>query len=397
MSRHFNCPSCRKRVSLSQISLAVMDLEGPPEWWCQVCKQSAAQSLWGKSSDGIPAPSFFFYQGPAKSEAFAKKLPRAITRKAVFAASMPIFGSNRSIRQNVQHDPDSGVAGYETVAIYHTKERYVLMGRYFSPNTGTATKVVMLLSGSGNVAANYLGKVADRYLKRLNVAVLMMDYRGFGGSDRKAPSEQGLFTDARAMFAYLTEGEEMGGLGWRPDQVVIHGYSLGTGVAANLAQEKKHCAGVVLQCPFTSAAAMARASGGAIGGWLGKHGATMDVKNKIGNVTKPVLLLIANQDANMKAHGDDIAATFSTAANFTVGRYDGLHEEPHNAFKDGGNKTIPRATGPGGTVVRSEVRNPNKGDMFLKDPLGLAVPGNVKTSSGIIGCIGTIQAWYAAL
>src|SRR5262249_12922170 len=90
---------------------------------------------------------------------------------------------------------------------------------------------------------------------------------GFGGSDRKAPSEQGLFTDARAMFAFLTEGVEMGGLGWRPDEVVIHGYSLGTGVAADLAREKKNCAGVVLQCPFTSAAAMARESGGAIGGW----------------------------------------------------------------------------------------------------------------------------------
>jgi hypothetical protein len=189
----------------------------------------------------------------------------------------------------------------------------------------------------------------------------------------------------------------MGGLGWRPDQVVIHGYSLGTGVAANLAREKKHCAGVVLQCPFTSAAAMARESGGAIGGWLGKHGATMDVKNKIGSVSKPVLVLIANQDANMKAHGDDIAATFSTAPNFTVGRYDGQHEDPHNAFKDGSNKTFARSVGPGGKVLRSEQRDPRKGDMFLKDPQGLAIPSNLKESSGIIGCIGVIQNWYAAL
>jgi pimeloyl-ACP methyl ester carboxylesterase len=282
------------------------------------------------------------------------------------------------------------------VAIYHTKERYMLMGRYFSPRNVPATKVVMLLSGSGNVSANYLGKVADRYLKRLNVAVLMVDYRGFGGSDRKAPSEQGLFTDARAMFAYLTEGPEMGGLGWRPTDVVIHGYSLGTGVAANLAREKKHCAGVVLQCPFTSAAAMARQTSGAVGGWLGKHGAAMDVKNKIGTVSKPVLVLIANQDEGMKAHGDDIAATFSASPNFTVGRYDGVHEEPHNAFKDGSNKTILTSATGSGRVLATEQRDPKRGEQYLKDPTGMAVAGNLKVSTGV-GCIGVIQNWYAAL
>jgi pimeloyl-ACP methyl ester carboxylesterase len=397
MSRHFNCPSCRRRVSLADISPTVVEVGVPPVWWCHKCRQEAPLDRWGNSSDGIPASSFFYYYGAAKSESFLKKLPRALGRKATFAGSLPVIGSTRRIHQRVQHDPDLGIASYRPVAIYHASERYVLMGRYFVPNSGTATKVVMLLSGSGDVAANYLGKVADRYLKRLNVAVLMVDYRGFGGSDRKTPSEQGLFVDARAMFAYLTEEVEMGGLGWRPNQVVIHGYSLGTGVAAQLAKEKKNCAGLILQCPFRSAESMARETAGAFGAWLGRHGARFDVIDKVGSVNRPVLLLIANQDEGMKSHGDDIALKYSAAPNFTVGRYDGQHEEPHNAFKDGGNKTIPRSTGPGGVVRRAEVRNPKKDEMFLINPNLPAVAGNLKASSGVIGCIGVIQSWFASL
>lgn len=335
MSRHFDCPSCRKRVSLSDIAPAVLELGVAPQWWCRKCKQAAPQASWGRSKeDHVVASSFFFYQGPAKSESFIKKLPRALGRNPTFAASAPIFGSRADIHQHVQHTPDHSVATYETVAIYHVAERYVLMGRYFAPRTNNATKVVMLLSGSGNVARNYLGMVADRYLKDLNVAVLLVDYRGFSRSDRKAPSEQGVFVDARAMFAYLTEEIEMGGKGWRPSQVVIHGYSLGTGVATQLATEKKHCAGLVLQCPFMSAEQMARNSNGAIGAWIARHGAKFDVIGKLGSVTSPVLLLIANDDEDMKSHGDVIAQVNRKRAKFTVGRYDGEHKQPENAFSN---------------------------------------------------------------
>lgn len=59
--------------------------------------------------------------------------------------------------------------------------------------------------------------------------VLAFSYRGFPGSTG-APSEEGLFEDARAAFAWLSERHA-------PDKIILHGLSLGTGVAAKLATE----------------------------------------------------------------------------------------------------------------------------------------------------------------
>ena len=399
MSVTFTCPNCRRWVMMDRIWPAV-DLESNAlDWQCKACDAVAPRASWGKSMDGtLLATNVFIYTGAAKNEPFMQKLPRAITRRAVYAGGH--MASYDAIHKKVDFTSEDGHATYHDVGIWHMREKYLLRGRFYTPNEIKGTQVVMLLSGSGGVAAQYFNKVIHRYVKRVGVRVLSMDYRGFGGSDRKAPSEKGLFTDAEAMYSYLTADAAMGGLETPMRKVVVHGYSLGTGVAAELVKRKPGVGGLVLQCPFTSAAAMARQGGGvagSIGGKLADNSAVMDVKGKAAGVTRPILLLIANQDANMKAHGDEIARDLAGMPNLTVARYDGVHEEPQNAFKDGsGAKTIMVASSSGGRLLDSRLEAPKRGEVFLKDPHGLAKGDNLKTSKGQ-GCIGDIQRWFAGL
>jgi fermentation-respiration switch protein FrsA (DUF1100 family) len=81
-------------------------------------------------------------------------------------------------------------------------------------------------------------------------SILMPDYRGYGKSAGR-PTEHGLYADADAAYDYLVHA------GYQPGQIVIHGESLGTAVAVDLASQRP-CAGLVLEAPFTSARDVAR-------------------------------------------------------------------------------------------------------------------------------------------
>jgi len=390
MSRVFKCPACMRMVGLDEIGAAV-DLDGPLGWWCQRCRQASPREAWGLSNDGIPASSFFFYEGAGKKEPFMQKLPRALTRNMTFAAQ---FLSRSRLHVPMPDDPEMrGEADFETVAIYNRAERLTLVGRYYTPPGGGANRVALMLSGSGGTAHQHLSKVVRRYCKRLNMAALLVDYRGFGSSDRKTPSEQGLFTDAQAMFRFLTDGEEMGGLGWAPGKVLIHGYSLGTGVATELAGRQPHAGGVILQCPFTSAADMAAEVGGAPGGWLARHGAEFDVIGKLAGLRQPVLVLIANGDTDMKDHGEAIAK--KGLAKVTVAHYDGTHHEPHNAFKDGNKQAYVQEFRASGVayVPYTGAAAPPPGAVMVKDRNGAVSAANKKPYSTQRGCIADIQNW----
>jgi fermentation-respiration switch protein FrsA (DUF1100 family) len=98
------------------------------------------------------------------------------------------------------------------------------------------------------------GNITDRVLsaRHINAAgspVLLLDYRGYGRSSGRS-SETGLYQDAEAAYDWIISN------GYSPEQIVIHGESLGTAVAVHLATERPS-AGLVLEAPFTSARAVA--------------------------------------------------------------------------------------------------------------------------------------------
>ena len=120
------------------------------------------------------------------------------------------------------------------------------LGAWFVPaaradEPGTA---VLLAPGNGG---NRAGRATlARALSRRGLAVLLMDYRGYGGNPG-SPSEQGLANDADAAARALED------LGYPAERTIYLGESLGTGVVAALLARRPP-AGVVLRSPFTDLA-----------------------------------------------------------------------------------------------------------------------------------------------
>ena len=100
---------------------------------------------------------------------------------------------------------------------------------------------VLFAPGNGGNRAGRAGLAEVRSDRGL--AVLLMDYRGYGGNPG-SPSEDGLAADADSAVAALQE------VGYPPHRTIYFGESLGSGVVAAL-QARHPPAGIVLRSPFT--------------------------------------------------------------------------------------------------------------------------------------------------
>lgn len=104
----------------------------------------------------------------------------------------------------------------------------------------------IILFFHGNAATRAFNARIQHYQgfsTRLGANVLAIDYRGFADSTGK-PSESGLVCDARTAFDWLVAQ------GKKPEDILIIGHSLGTGVSgqlgAQLAAENIKPRGIVL-------------------------------------------------------------------------------------------------------------------------------------------------------
>ena len=120
------------------------------------------------------------------------------------------------------------------------------LGAWFVPAAGPADSgmAVLVAPGNGGDRAGRAGFAQE--LSRRGLAVLLMDYRGYGGNPGK-PSEDGLAADADAAAQALTE------LGYPAHRTLYFGESLGSGVVAAL-QARHPPAGTVLRSPFAELA-----------------------------------------------------------------------------------------------------------------------------------------------
>ena len=132
-------------------------------------------------------------------------------------------------------------------------------------------------------AAN-IGRYWDRVeiLHGLGARVLIFDYRGYGRSEGEA-TEENTRADARAARRFLREA------GVADEEVFYYGYSIRAAVCLRLATEAPP-AGLVLEAPFASVAAIARsASGLDFGpGWLAD--AVYDNVGTVTDLRAPLLL-----------------------------------------------------------------------------------------------------------
>ena len=121
------------------------------------------------------------------------------------------------------------------------------LGAWFVPGRDTGAPAVLVANGNGGhrgLRAPLAAALAARGL-----AVLLFDYRGYGGNPG-SPSEEGLARDVRAARASLLEEA-----GVPPDRLLYLGESLGAAVVTELATEHPP-AGLVLRSPFVDLAAV---------------------------------------------------------------------------------------------------------------------------------------------
>lgn len=125
---------------------------------------------------------------------------------------------------------------------FPTADGLMLKG-WFVSRTATPEFTVIVFNGNaGN--RTFRAPLADA-LSRSNLAVLLFDYRGFGGNPG-SPTEEGLKTDARAALDYVVSRGDVD-----RGRIVYFGESLGTAVAAALAVDYPPAA-LILRSPFTS-------------------------------------------------------------------------------------------------------------------------------------------------
>jgi uncharacterized protein len=123
------------------------------------------------------------------------------------------------------------------------------LGAWYVPaNGGDPSATVLVANGNaGNRSSRAPLAVA---LSRRGLAVLLFDYRGYGGNPG-SPSEDGLALDVRAARSYLLER------GVAESELIYFGESIGTGVVSGLATEHPP-AGLLLRSPFTDLPAVAQ-------------------------------------------------------------------------------------------------------------------------------------------
>ncbi|RME85589.1 MAG: alpha/beta hydrolase, partial [Planctomycetota bacterium] len=83
-----------------------------------------------------------------------------------------------------------------------------------------------------------------QFFLKLNMDILIFDYRGYGKS-KGSPTEKGTYLDGERAWEYLIQS------GYSREDILVFGRSLGGGVATYLA-EKYHPKALVLESTFTS-------------------------------------------------------------------------------------------------------------------------------------------------
>ncbi|MEX2245681.1 MAG: alpha/beta hydrolase [Dehalococcoidia bacterium] len=144
--------------------------------------------------------------------------------------------------------PDALGVPYEEAHIY-TADGFDLQGWYFPAARPGAPTVLFMHGTSYNASDMWVtperAEAYGEFLRDVGCNFLLFDYRGYG-RNAGVPSEEGTYVDAAAALGWLYQRD-----GVDPASIFFYGFSLGTGIASELAM-REQSAGLILRAPFTS-------------------------------------------------------------------------------------------------------------------------------------------------
>ena len=130
---------------------------------------------------------------------------------------------------------------YLTPLTLVTEDEVLLEGIIYEPED-SAKKIILYFGGVQQDSVALVAKFASHYP---NMPFISYNYRGYGKSEGK-PSQSKLFEDAMRIYDDLVIRYE-----YRPEDIILMGYSLGTGVASFLASQRQ-VSEVLLMAPYDS-------------------------------------------------------------------------------------------------------------------------------------------------
>ena len=105
-------------------------------------------------------------------------------------------------------------------------------------------KAIIRCHGNAEDAVSTLDMLEP--LAEAGYTVASVDYPGYGLSDG-SPDEEGCYRNVHRLYDWLIEKR-----GFKPEDIVVNGFSIGTGPAVELAATRP-CGGLILEAPFLSA------------------------------------------------------------------------------------------------------------------------------------------------
>lgn len=224
-----------------------------------------------------------------------------------------------------------------------------LRGYKYNPEKEKNGKAVILFSGSAGSNISQMLPIAKEYVTQGYVCY-GIDYRGFGKSGKEIKSgkyssgmisENRIYEDARIIYNYVL------GEGYSPNNIILHGFSLGGAVASNLAVEISQKAqdggndyklgGLVMHSPMTSTSEMGRSVGKAMLGGIGGALGSIKTKGAMGSMsTKKNLKKLRELDADLplafmsglEGYDDHLDYKKTKIANSFLGEDEQIENDP---------------------------------------------------------------------
>jgi fermentation-respiration switch protein FrsA (DUF1100 family) len=177
---------------------------------------------------------------------------------------------------------------------------------------GRARPLVVFFHGNAEVIDHQEDTV--RGYHRLGCSVALIEYRGYGQCGGR-PSQAGIRSDSIDFYDQLARRNDVD-----PERIVFHGRSLGGGIAADVARQRRPAA-LILQSTFTSVADMAR--GYLVPSFLARHPFRTD--RALDTLNLPVLIFHGKRDKIIPVdHGRRLR---DRAANAAYVEYDCGHND----------------------------------------------------------------------